>query len=120
MALPAISAGLRVATAIAKRAGKKIVKRTKSSSTFGQTYVKNLYQTKSKFVPPGQGIAPMTAKEYKTLTTPILPSDQKAMYASLKKAKTIRKTKKLAKRSAILYAGMTTSAGGAAGGIFKG
>ena len=120
MALPVISAGLRVATAIAKRAGKKIVKRTKSSSTFGQTYVKNLYRTKSKFVPPGQGIAPMTAKEYKTLTTPILPSDQKAMYASLKKAKTIRKTKKLAKRSAMLYASMTTAAVGAAGGTFKG
>tara|TARA_R100001530_G_scaffold751_1_gene1276 strand:- start:47 stop:409 length:363 start_codon:yes stop_codon:yes gene_type:complete len=120
MALPAISAGLRVATAIAKRVGKKLVKTKKGSSTFGQTYVKNLYQTKSKFVPPGQGIAPMTAKEYKTLTTPILPSEQKAMYASLKKAKKIRKVKKLTRKTAAFYLGGTTTAAGATGGVFKG
>ena len=32
----------------------------------------------------------------------------------------VRKTKKLGRKSAILYAGMTTSVGGAAGGTFKG
>ena len=46
MALPAISAGLRVATAIAKRAGKKLVRKyVKKRPTFGQEYVRNLYKT---------------------------------------------------------------------------
>jgi|TARA_Y100000294_G_scaffold145513_1_gene140751 hypothetical protein len=96
MALPAISAGLRVATAIAKRSGKKLVRKyLKKRPTFGQEYVRKLYKTHP-------GVAQMK------YGPPVMPGEA------------VRKTKKLGRKSAILYAGMTTSAGGAAGGIFKG
>ena len=96
MALPAISAGLRVATAIAKRSGKKLVRKyLKKRPTFGQEYVRNLYKTYPRVAHMKYG-------------PPIIPGGA------------IRKSKKLGRKSAIFYAGMTTSAGGAAGGIFKG
>ena len=96
MALPAISAGLRVATAIAKRAGKKLVRKyVKKRPTFGQEYVRNLYKTYPRVAHMKYG-------------PPVIPGEA------------IRKSKKLARKTAILYAGSTTAAGGAVGGTFKG